>query len=438
MKRILFNRKTLLFFLFFSGLLLRLLIMFFDRRGDVNNHFTWAREIALWGFSGLFEKDFEFPFGTANANYPPIAFYLFYLFYKVYFLTQSLIWQINIHVGLFPSSLIEIFNNPAVLPDFMKIPAILSDVGIAWLIYIIAKRQQKLKNLFNPILLASFILFNPAFFYNSAYWGQIDSIPIFFILLSLYLLLYTKHSTLSLISFTLSLLSKQTAIIFLPIFIILSYKKMGIKKTLIAFFISLIIFLTAFYPFYQKGHLLIFPFVTYLYKILMVSGNNYVTDHAFNFWRLIVGDKQIPDATRFFSIITYNLVGYLITGFFLIVVLIKSLKKKILPENVFLYFYLVAFFSFLFLTRIHERHLLQALPFLLLTVSNRSRLAVFIFLSLFNFLNLYHDWWSPPLFFASLVSNSLFINICIFILIIIFIRQFIQLIITHKHNNITI
>jgi len=52
--------------------------------------------------------------------------------------------------------------------------------------------------------------------------------------------------------------------------------------------------------------------------------------------------------------------------------------------------------SFLLLTKMHERYLAPALPFLALAAAFRPRLwPIFIVLSLAHLANLYHEWWFP-------------------------------------------
>jgi hypothetical protein len=75
--------------------------------------------------------------------------------------------------------------------------------------------------------------------------------------------------------------------------------------------------------------------------------------------------------------------------------------------------YITGFSSFLFMTRMHERYLEYTLPFLLLiSIKDKRMLYGFIFLSLFSFLNLYHNWWAPrinPL--VNLLSSVDFVNL---------------------------
>ena len=73
--------------------------------------------------------------------------------------------------------------------------------------------------------------------------------------------------------------------------------------------------------------------------------------------------------------------------------------------------------AFFFLTRMHERYLLPTLAFMVFWVyRDRRLLPVFAYLSLFHWLNLYHNWWYPR--WPELVTLlSPIINIQILILV---------------------
>src|SRR3954447_17536940 len=75
----------------------------------------------------------------------------------------------------------------------LKLPAILADLGLAWIAGIFAVRlaPTSLKERL-PVraLVAAAVLFNPALIVLSAVWGQVDAVPALFVLSSL-LLLFT-------------------------------------------------------------------------------------------------------------------------------------------------------------------------------------------------------------------------------------------------------
>lgn len=389
-----FIKKHLLFFPFLLGLILRLLIIFYDYSWDVNNHMVWTRDFLTRGPQNFYETQSSNVFATLTPNYPPLAIFIFVVMKLVNPLIHSVYWWMNIHVPLTPSNFIFFLEKLVFLAALMKIPAILADLGIAFIIFLFAKKIIP-KNIKTQMIGVSLILFNPAFIYNSALWGQIDSIPIFFVLLSIYFLLYTKRSVISSIIFTLALLVKPTALIFLPVHIILFIKKFGIKKSIINLFVANIIFCLFFLPFMKDKNIL-YPYETYIYKILAAQSLPYVTNGALNFWVLIAGFRGIKDVIPFLLNISYRYFGYLIVGSINIFIILRLIKIKKITEDFFMALFVASFAAFLFLTKMHERYSLLPLVFLLVYSFKKTKFTGwFIILSIISFINHYRNWAVP-------------------------------------------
>lgn len=388
------TNKRILLILFLFGLLLRLYGSIQSYSSDINNHIAWGKEAVTTGFQGLYGKNFPKLYGQSYLNYPPIAVYLFSLSYLLYSLIGPLVWKLNLLIPAFPSIIVIIWRDQSfMLPAFIKLPAILSDLAIAYVIFLFAKKIIGERNSFIPYVATGLVLFNPAFFYNSSYWGQIEAIPIFFVITSLYLLLYTKHPIWSALLFTSALLAKQNAFVFIPLYVFVYLHKFGLKSFMQALLISILFFCFTFLPFVSKNNLFIFPFSTYIDKILFVSGSSFITDNAFNFWRLIVGESKVPDSHPFLFGISLAWYSYIIVVSLTALILILLHRSKYKNESVLAAATLIPFLTFIFFSRMHERHLEQALPFMLLIgLKNKVALALFIFISLFHFLNLYQKW----------------------------------------------
>lgn len=378
--------------LLFLGLLLRLFLSVQFYSGDVNNHISWGKDILLNGFQGIYEREFYFRYGTLTPNYPPITLFLFAFSYWLYQALYNLSWWLNEHISVFPSNIIFFFQGINTIPAFLKLPAILADIGIAYYIYLFARRLINSEKW--SLIAASLVLFNPAFFYNSALWGQIEALPTLFVLAAFYSLLYSKKATISALFFTLALLSKQNAIIFAPIFILIFWKKYSVAQIFKSGLASIILFWILFLPF-NSWDILKLPFEVYWNKILTNSVSDYVTYHAFNFWTLFVGFDRIHDSTIFLLGLPYQMWGYIIFFIFSFIILYK-LWRKMDDYRILLASTLISFASFLFLTRLHERHLEPTIPFLLLvSIKEKKMLPIFIFVSLFYVINLYQNWWAP-------------------------------------------
>lgn len=418
--------KNTAILIFLIGLLLRLVLSIQIYSGDVNNHIAWGKDSVSFGFAGIYEREFFQRYGTLSPTYPPLPIFFFTAFYWLYEEVYKLAWNLNISFSLFPSNFIFFLEDQDTLPAFLKIPAILADLGIAVIVFLFTRRLVDNRKM--PLLASVLVLFNPAFFYNSAYWGQIESVPLFFVLTAFYMLLYSKKFLIAAIFLTLALLTKQTSVVFIPVFALVFFRKYGLVNSIKATSVSVLILWLAFLPFFKKGNILLFPFSTYLNKIQTGSGSDFVTDHAFNFWALVTGLGKISDSTPFWLGISFNFWGYVIFSLITIGVLYKLSKDRDIKNTLFAAS-LVSFAAFLFLTRMHERYLEQTIPFLLLIVVKEPKKYMFPFfiISIFHFLNLYHNWWAPRLqVFVELLIKTLVIDVIIVIAIGIFSLLFVD------------
>ena len=431
-------KKHSLLILFILGLLLRLSLLFYDYSWDINNPIAWAKDLHNRGFQGFYETQSSEIYATLFPNYPPLSSFIFYVLYYLHSLLEKLAWQINISFPLFPSKLIFLIQNRTFLAATLKLPAVFADLGIAWTCLLFARKIKPGNELTSKLATMS-ILFNPAFFYNSALWGQIDSLPIFFVLLSIYLLFFTNKYLLSSLFFVLGILAKPTTLIYLPIYLIFFFQKYKLINFLKATLFGLLIFYLSFIPFLSSLKNPLLPFTIFTEKIMAAQSLPFVTNGAFNFWVLIRGFAGIKDTAPFLFGISYRLWGYIITGFFTVFIVLKMVRhsgKRIVnrrgarPESlldsgvpclwrdhqndIFLAFFLIAFIAFLFLTKMHERYSLLPLPFLLLaTLMNRKLLKWFIILSLISLFNLYHSWPVPKLVIITDVLYLPFITLAL-------------------------
>lgn len=393
------TKKHLLFFLFLFGLVIRLSIIFYDYSWDVNNHMVWAKDFIARGSQYFYETQSSNVFANLTPNYPPLAIFIFVLMRLINPVIHDIYWWLNLHISFIPSNLIFFLEKTVFLAALMKIPAILVDLLMAYLVYLFAKKMTS-KNKKNQIIAAGFILFNPVFIFNSALWGQIDSIPIFFVLLSIYFLIYTKRDIVSSILFVLALLVKPTALIFLPVYIFFFIKKFGVNKSIINLLITFIIFSGFFIPYATGKNIFIYSLETYFNKILAAQSLPYATNGAFNFWTLVTGAKSVVD-------LPYRFFGYVTVGTINIFIILGLIKSKKISEDFFMALFLGAFAAFLFLTKMHERYSLLPLVFLLIFSIKKTKFySWFIFLSIISFINHYRNWAVPRIEFIMKVIET--------------------------------
>jgi len=328
----------------FLGLLLRIILAPLGTlKLDQNTFIAWSSNLARNGFKNFYSD---------WSDYLPG--YMYFL------------WFLGKIKGIIPDILLY------------KFPAIFSDLFTGFLIYKIAKKYVNEKK---SILLSSLFLFNPAILGNSTLWGQIDSLVCLFSVLTIWLL--EKNLLLSAICLSLGTLIKpQTAFLTPLILYLLIVKKTKIKNIFIYAISGALIFILGFLPFAPK-ELNIFNFI---YERLVFSSNQYpyTSINAFNFWGLFgfwkTDIKNIP----------LNIVGTLI---FASVCIFSVLKGKLMKGKEYVLSALIFLASFLFLTRIHERHLLPIFPFVLLsTIFLPNTIVIYFLLSLTYVFNLYYSF----------------------------------------------
>jgi len=388
------------------GLLLRFVFIFLDFSMDVNSHIAWGKETYLHGFSGFYGRIGYETFTIQFPNYPPLVIYMFAFAYMLYSSLFSIIWWINVHVPAFPSGIVTFLEGRNAMAAFMKIPPILGDLGTAYLLYLFTfKMTKNIKLSLRSLML---IAFNPVIIYLSSLWGQIDILPVMFILWSIYVLFYSPHKLWSGVLFALALLAKQTAVIYVPLYIFLVIRKTQPKDTLKIGGACLAVFWLSFLPFYQVGNILSFPFITYLQKILLVSGLSFISNHSFNMWAAISQWNNIPDSGLFMGI-PYSFWGYGVASLFLVALFYKYVKSKMSIENVLMIFILWNFTVFEFFTRIHERHFLPLVIFLIPLIWKDVKFKyIFYILNVFLMVNFYHNWAVPAIPFLLFVIRSPF------------------------------
>lgn len=264
-----------------------------------------------------------------------------------------------------------------VIPQVLlyKLPAILADLATGFLIYKILIKNKSEKW---ALMGSAIYLFNPAIFANSSLWGQVDSFVALFALLSIYV--FSNRYWLSAIFLSLGTLIKPQTAFILPIILLLMLKnKWSIKKTLVYLFIGLSVFILGFVPFWNHGDL-----TQFVFERLNISLNQYpyTSINAFNFWGLFGFWK--PD-NIYFQMIGY--VSVLATAVFLS---FRLWKNKLAS------YYLLSFIfsaSFVFFTRMHERHLLPVFaPLAIIVVENPIFLIPYLGFSLIYIANLYYSY----------------------------------------------
>ncbi|HET8587696.1 MAG TPA: hypothetical protein VFM74_07465, partial [Candidatus Limnocylindria bacterium] len=136
-------------------------------RVDVGDFTAWAQRLASLGPGGFYAPGYF-------SDYPPGYLYV--------------LWLLG-SVGSFVGGL----TGTNITGGLVKIPAILADAGVAALLFVFCRRF--LEGRFGGrwgetlgLVAATVYLFNPGTIFDSAVWGQVDSVGALVILATLYLL----------------------------------------------------------------------------------------------------------------------------------------------------------------------------------------------------------------------------------------------------------
>ena len=191
---------------------------------DILDFKLWSQAVYSNGFANFYSSIW--------SDYPPFYLYILWIVGAVYKLFFS--FSFNIDTTIFTI--------------LIKLPANVADIAIAYLIFIIIKKYADFKVAYFGMISYAF---NPAIIYNSAIWGQVDSINTFFILLALMLIVSYKLEFAS-ASMAIAVLTKPQSLVIVPFIAILIIGKQNLMRIAKIFLSFTIVFLTLALPFFQK------------------------------------------------------------------------------------------------------------------------------------------------------------------------------------------
>lgn len=256
---------------------------------------------------------------------------------------------------------------PVSLTVLYKLPAILADLGAAFVIYKIIQKQLNEKW---AVLVTTFFLFNPAVIYNSTLWGQVDVLTALFALLSLYFI-ESKYWLLSALFLAVGTVIKPQAALAALVITLLLVAKRDYKKLVTIGVLAGAIFLVFFIPFANGA-----PLISFAQSRLAVTLNQYQygSVNAFNFWGLF-GFWQ-KEGEGFLNSATVGLLIFFVTA--------AVAARNFMQHKITKYHFLAILFAsnFLFFTRMHERHFLPAI--VALTAAVGSNLLLLVPVSIFS------------------------------------------------------
>ena len=335
------------------GLFIRLyLIPIAGFKIDVTDWASWSDRLNNVGYSNFYSKDIF-------SDYAPGYMYV-----------------LN-----FLGNIKNLFHlNNSFFYMLLKLPAIISDLILGLLIY---KEISKYTSIFYSRLGILFIYLNPALIFNSAIWGQIDSVPILPLFLAI-IYLKRKKLILSSLCFGLAFLIKPQSIAILPVYCLFLNKNFSIKNLIKITLPFLLVISLLSIPFFKTNPLI------ELWLLIQNSANQYpyLSLFAYNFWGAL--GFWVPDTKVWIWEFTYQKTGYILLSIYWMIISYLFIKKKISLYAIST----LSLLGFFFLsTRIHERYLYPSiilLTFFSIYAKSRILLLLTIVLSSIHFLNLYY------------------------------------------------
>lgn len=361
---------ALLLVLLFLGLSLRLALAPAPGYGfDVGVNKGWARSAVLLGLARSYTEQVN---GNMLPDYPPFSLVIFS------------------GIGHF----YQWFSGQPPHPEspgfhtVIKLPAIVADLSLALLLFFLLRRW---KGRTMGFLAAAAFTFHPAVFYDSAYWGQTDSLFTLFMTAALGAFAL-QWAAISACLFTIALFTKAQTVLLFPLFGLL-FLTSGWKTFLRGLVGSSVTTLTILFPFALGGAL------NAVMNVYLRSIGHYpiVSSAAYNFWWSLYGDsaQSMQDSTLLFGTISHRSVGFLLFGavctmtlIFLWQALRPSQPFRVRFPALFLGASTCAFAFFLFNTEMHERYLFPfvalGLPVAFLSLRAARLYAIISFLFLLN------------------------------------------------------
>lgn len=387
-------------FVFLTAFLLRSLLIYwtlpYGNNGDFTRYEDWARIAYVHNFAATYTTPtlHSASFVTPPNNQTPGLIYALSGAYELWITTGKVISHLT-HTTA--GSIIAV--NTYLQHIFIKFLPLLTDLGMGLLIYLlVAKEVGKKKGLFA----ASLFLFNPVIFYNSAVWGQMDSLNNFFFILSLFLA-YRKNIIFSMLAFAISLYIKLSLLPLLPFYLVFLFfsSKKDIRKILLGITLSIGAIILATFPISPA------PITWLLTNIPVIAQGELqnMTIAAFNFWWMVlcyptVGHTNIPLVSQILFGITLKMWAYFLFGVFSLPFLylqIKRSKEFISKHALFLMLSVLALLAFLLLPSMHDRYMYPVFPLLAIAIGLskyiKAYLIIFCFLSFFNLINIVYSWY---------------------------------------------
>lgn len=336
---------------------------------DINCFLAWADMIFENGIGHFYTLD-------AFTDYPPGYMYVLYVI-----------------GGL--RSVFQIAQASTISIIMTKLPAILADMAIGWLVYRIASKKFKETG---AAWIAGIFLITPAVFLDSAIWAQVDSVFTLCIVLMCYFVTEKKLIPAYFV-FALGILIKPQSLIFTPVLLfgiieqifIESYRQDSRQVFFKKFWLNLGCGLLAIL---MIGVLMLpFGFQEALSQYTETLGSYpYASVNAYNFWTMLGKNWAAQEETLLgVAYQTWGTISIIATVLFTAFIHFKSRDFK---SKYYFSAALLVTSVFTLSVRMHERYIYPAIILLLLAFAVRPRRKLFwayLLIATGSFFNMAHS-----------------------------------------------
>ena len=315
------------------------------------------------------------------------------------------------------SAIVQTFSlnalSDTVVTFLLKLPPIMADLALGCITFTAIKRWKGYKaGLAASVLSMSNVV-------TSSIWGQYDSLVALFMILAALFVVEREQIELGWLFAALAVCTKETALPFIPALLLVSIRQRKWFSTLLGLGVFSFAIVAVWTPFLLQGYSL--DFALWQSGLGLVSNTGAfspassemtsTTVSAMNIWILIGLLKDgIPPKTSYvgavrdnqpnqFLFLNYFQLGIILFSIFYLIVL-YSFRKASSSQSLMLRFGLLMLIFYMFPTRMHERYLHLALPFLVLAYKEAKLATVSYILLLITFsvnlLTALSLQWIPP------------------------------------------
>lgn len=270
-------------------------------------------------------------------------------------------------------------------PFWVKLPVILADIVSGSIIYSLLRPKGEKWAIFGFLV----YIFHFGLLFSDSIFGQTDGLLALFLLLAAYFVAEKRNLWAGWIAWGISILIKPQALAVAPVLLIYSLKNFPIKKVIVGLGVGLLAMVLIGYPFFHSDPLFGLPRL----MIKMHNESTFTSFMAFNFWAWIPG-MFIQDSVTFLGI-SYYLWGVLMWFLAIALISFRYLRGKDDKISFYKAVGLSSLAFFLFMTRLHERYVLYAFPFLLLAacqVKSKTQILIYFFMAFLSLLNIYYPY----------------------------------------------